>query len=59
MGKTRYLLGKTFGWAWDDYKYTQAHYIRGYLMSVQKDKQTFNMGNPRASFERMKSRGAL
>lgn len=52
-------MAKTFGWAWDDYKYTQAHYIRAYLMSIQRDKQTFNMGNPRGSFEKMKSRGVL
>ena len=59
MMKMRYLLGKTFGWDWDSYKHTQAHYIRGILMSIQKDKKTFNMGNPRGSFERMKSRGFI
>ena len=59
MIKMRYLLAKSFGWNWDNYKYTQGHYIRGILMSIQKDKQTFNMGNPRLSYERMKTRGLV
>ena len=55
----RYHLAKSFGWDWDGFKYTQGHYIRAILMSIQKDKQTFNMGNPRGSFEKMKSRGLV
>jgi len=59
MNKMRYHLAKSFGWDWDGFKYTQGHYIRAILMSIQKDKQTFNMGNPRGSFEKMKSRGLV
>ena len=59
MMRTRYLLAKYFGWAWDEFKHTGAHYIRQYVTSIQKDKQNFGMGNPRASLERMKARGLL
>ena len=59
MMRTRYLLAKQFGWDWEQYKNTQAHYIRQYTLSIQKDKQNFSMGNPRASLERMKARGLL
>lgn len=59
MMRTRYLLAKQFGWTWEQIKHTQAHYIRQYTMSIQKDKKTFDMGNPQASHERMKATGAL
>jgi len=55
----RYHLAKSFGWAWDSYKYTQGHYIRAILTAIQKEKQTFNMGNPAGSFEKMKARGLI
>jgi len=59
MNKMRYHLAKSFGWAWDSYKYTQGHYIRAILTAIQKEKQTFNMGNPAGSFEKMKARGLI
>jgi len=55
----RYLLAKTFGWTWEQFRYTEAHYIRTYLLSIQKDKKTFNMGNPRGSLQRMRDGGFI